>query len=96
MAQKITVKIVNANFNLSAATPEMEELYRRAAEIINQRFSVYTNTNPGKNVVEILSMVALNETVNRLGVQRELERREEQENSLRLDLDRYLKDIPVK
>ena len=96
MAQKITVKIVNANFNLSAANPEMEELYRRAAEIINQRFSVYTNTNPGKNVVEILSMVALNETVNRLGVQRELERREEQENSLRLDLDRYLKDIPVK
>ena len=39
-----------------------------------------------------MSLVALNETVVRLGMQRELGLREEEEKKLDADLERYLKD----
>ena len=35
MDQKISIKIAGRVFNLTASSPEMEELYRRAADAIN-------------------------------------------------------------
>ena len=74
MDQKISVKIAGRTFNLTAATPEMEELYRQAAEAINKRFAHFTRSHPGKTVADLLSLVALNETVLRLGLQKEMDR----------------------
>ena len=92
MDQKISIKIAGRTFNLTAATPEMEELYREAAEAINKRFANYSRSHPGKTVADLLSLVALNETVVRLGMQREFDRFKEEEKGLAADLDRYLKD----
>ena len=66
MDQKISIKIAGRMFNLTATSPEAEELYRNAADIINQRYADYTRKHPGKNVSDLLSMIALNETVLRL------------------------------
>lgn len=93
MDQKISVKIAGRIFNLTASTPEAEQLYREAAETINKRFAAYTRSHPGKNVSDLLSMIALNETVLRLGLQKDLESQKKDEQALARELERYLQDI---
>lgn len=92
MDQKISIKIAGRTFNLTASSPEMEELYRNAADAINRRFTSYTRSHPGKTASDILSLVALNETVIRLGMQKDLERYKAQENELEKDLEKYLEN----
>ena len=46
MDQKISIKIAGRTFNLTASSPEMEELYRQAAEAINKRFASFTRSTP--------------------------------------------------
>ena len=92
MEQKISVKIAGRIFNLTASSPEAEQLYREAAETINKRFAAYTRSHPGKNVSDLLSMIALNETVLRLGLQKDLESNKQEEKALAKELERYLKD----
>ena len=92
MDQKISVKIAGRLFNLTASTPEAEELYRLAADTINKRFANYTRSHPGKNVSDLLSMIALNETVIRLGLQKDIDRLKDGEKALANDLERYLQD----
>ncbi len=79
MDQKISVKIAGRIFNLTASTPEAEQLYREAAETI-------------KNVSDLLSMIALNETVLRLGLQKDLDSHKQDEKALASELERYLND----
>ena len=93
MDKKISVKIAGRIFNLTASTPEAEQLYREAAETINKRFAAYTRSHPGKNVSDLLSMIALNETVLRLGLQKDLESQKKDEQALARELERYLQDI---
>ena len=92
MDQKISVKIAGRMFNLTASSPEAEQLYREAAETINRRFAAYTRSHPGKNVSDLLSMIALNETVLRLGLQKDLDSHKQDEKALAGELERYLND----
>ena len=92
MGQKISIKLAGRTFNLTAASPEAEQLYREAAEAINARFDAINRSHPGNAVSDLMSLVALNETVVRLGMQRELGLQQEQEKKLDADLERYLKD----
>ena len=93
MDQKISIKIADRIFNLTAASPEAEELYRQAADAINNRFAAFTRSHPGRTANDLLSLVALNETVVRLKLQKELERSATEEKELAVDLERYLKDL---
>lgn len=92
MGQKISIKLAGRTFNLTAATPEAEQTYRQAADAINARFDALNRSHPGNTVSDLMSLVALNETVVRLGMQRELGLREEEGKKLDADLERYLKD----
>jgi len=92
MDQKISVKIAGRVFNLTASSPDAEQLFRQAAETINQRFTAYTRNYPGKNVSDLLSMIALNETVTRMGLQKDLDRMKAEEKELARDLGNYLTD----
>ena len=92
MDQKISVKIAGRMFNLTASSPEAEQLYREATETINRRFAAYTRSHPGKNVSDLLSMIALNETVIRLELQQEIDQYKEDKDLLARDLERYLQD----
>ena len=91
MDQKSSIKIAGRTFNLTASSPEMEELYRQAAEAINKRFASFTHSHPGRNVSDLLSLVALNETVIRLGIQKDIDLYKATEKQLESDLDNYLK-----
>ena len=92
MDQKISIKIAGRTFNLTAPTPETEQLYRQAAEAINKRFASFTRSHPGKTASDLLSLVALNEAVIRLDMQKEIDLYKSAEKQLESDLDRYLKD----
>lgn len=92
MDQKISIKIAGRTYNLTATSPETEQLYRQAAEAINKRFASFTRSHPGKTASDLLSLVALNEAVIRLEMQKEIDLYKTAENHLESDLDRYLKD----
>ena len=92
MDQKISIKIAGRTFNLTASSPEMEELYRRSADAINTRFASFTRSHPGKTASDILSLVALNETVIRLGMKKDIDLCQKEVKQLESDLERYLKE----
>lgn len=90
MDQKISIKIAERTFNLTAPTPEQEEVIRLAADAINRRLETFTRRNPGKNLVELMSMVALNEGVCRINIQREMAAKEAEAEQLGKDMANYL------
>ena len=96
MDQKISIKIAGRTYNLMATSPQQEEVYRLAAEAINKRLAAYTRKNPDKTIMDLMSLVALNETVYRIGLQKEEEAAENERGQLERDLDRYLQDIQTK
>ena len=92
MGQKITLKIAGRDYSLTAQSEEQEATLRRAADAINNRLAAYTLSHPGKTALELMSLVALNETLFRMNVQKEIEQYKSSEEQLGQDLDRYLKD----
>lgn len=90
MDQKISIKIAERTFNLTASTPEQEEIIRLAADAINRRLEAYTRKNPGKTMVELMSMVALNECACRISVQRETAAQKAEAEQLGKDMANYL------
>lgn len=92
MVQKISIKIAGRTYNLTANSPEQEELYRTAAETINRRMATFTQNHPGKTSADLMTFVALTETVIRLGLQKDMEQFKQQEAGLERDLARYLQD----
>lgn len=90
MDQKISIKIAERTFNLTAPTPEQEEVIRLAADAINRRLETFTRRNPGKNMLELMSMVALNEGVCRINIQRETAAQKAEAEQLGKDMANYL------
>ena len=90
MDQKISIKIAERTFNLTASTPEQEEVIRLAADAINRRLETFTRRNPGKNMLELMSMVALNEGVCRINIQRETAAQKAEAEQLGKDMANYL------
>ena len=90
MDQKISITIAERKFNLTAASPEQEEVIRRAEEAINQHLQAYMRKYPGKTLAELMSMVALNECVSRINAQRELAARKAEAERLGKDVANYL------
>ena len=90
MDQKISIKIAERTFNLTAPTPEKEEVIRLAADAINQRLEAYTRRYPGKSQAELMPMLALNECVSRITAQREKAALEAEAQQLGKDVSDYL------
>ena len=96
MDQSITLKIAGKEYPLKAATPEMEQMMRLAAEAINKRLAQYDAKFPEKETLDKLVFVTLNETVNRIALQRKLAAREEGEKKLLDEISGYLDSIDRK
>ena len=90
MDQKISIKIAERTFNLTASSPAKEEVIRQAADAVNRRLEAYMRKNPGKQLIELMSMVALNECACRISSQRELEARQAEAEALGRDMANYL------
>ena len=96
MDQSITLKIAGKEYPLKAATPEMEQMMRIAAEAIGKRLAQYDAKFPEKELIDKLVFVTLNETVNRIAVQRKLAAQEEGEKKLLDEISSYLDSIDRK
>lgn len=93
MGQKITIRINGKIYELTAETPEKEEIYRQAAVSVNQMLGTYMQKFPGKDLSELISLVALNESIGRLTLTRRLESVEKETEMLKKQTDTYLDNI---
>ena len=93
MGQKITIRINGKRYELTAETPEKEEIYRQAALSVNQMLGNYVDKFPGKELSELISLVALNESIGRITLMKKLEAAEKETELLRKQTDTYLENI---
>lgn len=91
--QSINIRIADKTFPLKAASPEMEQLLRLAAERINAMLDKYNQKFPDKSLEDKLAFVALNETVARISAQRTGTAQQAEAAALEKDLAKYLKSI---
>ena len=92
MEQKIKVTIADKEFNLLAASPEIEERIRKAAEITNRKIAAYSGKFATKSPLDILCFVALNEAMNGLELQSRIERIEIEAEAVRMDIASYIEN----
>ena len=90
MDQKISIKIAERTYNLTASSPEREQVIRLAADAINKRLEAFARRSPGKTMGELMTMVALNESVCRIDAQREVDALKSEAERLGKDLVDYL------
>ena len=90
MAQNIKLKIAGIEYPMVAASPEMEETMRTAADEINRKFNSYDAKYPDKSVLDKLIIVTLNETVNRIACQNKMLQLGAEAKALKEDLDAYI------
>ena len=93
MAQSINIKIAGRQYNLSATSPEHEEVIRKAAEDVNRKISQYQEKFPNKGLTEILSFMALNVCMSNILLQKKVKGMKDAEENLASELERYLEDI---
>ena len=93
MAQNIKLKIAGIEYPMVAATPEMEETMRNAADEINRKYDSYHAKYPDKSDLDKLIIVTLNETVNRIACQNRMRELGAEAKELQDDLDAYLAKI---
>ena len=93
MGQDITLKIAGPEFQLKAATPEMESLMRFAADDINNMLARYDEKYPDKQLTEKLLFVTLTQAVSRLTAQGKLNALTDSQNKLNAELSAYLNNI---
>ena len=93
MAQKIRVIIAEHPFELTATSPEHEEVIRKAADDINKMVAKYQDRFPGKGMIEILSFVALNTCMSNITLNKQLKDLVDGEEMLAKELEGYLENI---
>jgi cell division protein ZapA (FtsZ GTPase activity inhibitor) len=93
MGQSVTIKIAGKEFPLKAASPEIEQMMRIAAEQINQKLSDYSARFPDKTLADKLAFVALNEAVTKISCMRRLEMLDKEVKEMTGETDKYLKSI---
>ncbi len=90
MGQKISVKIVDRTFSLTAASPEQERVFRMAADSVTRRYQDLAQRFVGKQPVELMAMVALNESIGRIDAQSESRQAREDVSVISKELGQYL------
>lgn len=90
MDQRITIRIADKDYALKASSPQQEELIRRAAASINRKIAAFSEKYPGKEMVDILSFVALNEAMGSFGAQQSVDAVKAETESLLKDISSYL------
>ena len=93
MAQSINIKIAGRPYNLTATSPEHEEVIRKAADEVNAKIAQYHDKFPSKGMTEILSFMALNVTMNNLVLKMQVKAVKDAEEGLAKELERYLENI---
>lgn len=93
MDRKITIQIGDRKYNLTARNDEQERLYRLAADAINGRIQSFARSNPGRTMLELMTLAALNESVCRFDLQHDMDSLRAESAKLSGDLDAYLDSV---
>lgn len=93
MAQRIRIKIDTRYFEFPSESQEEEEMIRKAAKDINEMIGRYQMEFPGKNILDILSLVVLNIGKCKVELQDKIERMKLDEYKLQKDIEGYLDNI---
>jgi cell division protein ZapA (FtsZ GTPase activity inhibitor) len=93
MAQDITIKLADKSYPFTAASPEQEQLIRRAAAEVNRRIKEYQSKNPEGYMVDFMSFAALNLCMSLITLADQMNNWNAEEMMLVKELDGYLKNI---
>ena len=93
MAQSINIKIAGRPYNLTATSPEHEEVIRKAAEDVNRKIAQYQEKFPKTGLSDIMAFMALNVCMNSIVLQKQVKAMKDAEESLAGELGRYLDTI---
>ena len=91
--QSINIKIAGKTYPIKASSPEMEQYMRMASETINQKLAAYDAKFAGRELVDKLAFVTLNETISRITLQKKIANLEEQIKKLAAETSTYLENI---
>lgn len=91
--QSINIKIAGRTYPIKATSPEMEQYMRLASDAINQKLAVYDAKFSGRELLDKLAFVTLNEAMSRITLQKKLANLEEQVNRLLSETSDYLEKI---
>ena len=90
MAQNITLKIGDKEFEFIAESPEMEALERRAAEAVNRELERLNATQPSRSTEDKLSIIALQMAASKLYFERRAFDLEKEATALLSETNKYL------
>ena len=72
MAQDITLKVAGKSYSLSAASPEMEQLMRLAAQDVSAMMTKFDARFPDSSPEDKLVFVAIQEAAGKLSAQKKM------------------------
>ena len=90
MAQSINIKIAGRPYNLTATSPEHEEVIRKAAEDVNRKIAQYQEKFPKTGMSDIISFMALNVCMNNIILQKKVKDTKDEVDGLTEMLGSYL------
>ena len=90
MAQDITLKVAGKSYSLSAASPEMEQLMRLAAQDVSAMMTKFDARFPDSSPKDKLVFVAIQEAAGKLSAQKKMSRLVEEVQTLESDVAAYL------
>lgn len=93
MEQKIKIHISERTYNLKAADSVHEEMIRKAADEINRMIDAYQSRMQKKEMIDILSLVALNIGTEYMKLHQRCRDIESEVRQLKDDTEGYLEDI---
>ena len=93
MAQDITLNVAGKPFRLSAASPEMEQLMRLAAQDVSAMLTRFDSRFPESSAEDKLVFVAIQEAAGKLSAQKKMSRLAEEVESLGTDVAAYLEGL---
>ncbi|MBR5075446.1 MAG: cell division protein ZapA [Bacteroidales bacterium] len=93
MAQDITLNVAGKPFRLSAASPEMEQLMRLAAQDVTAMLAKFDSRFPESSYEDKLVFAAVQEAAGKLSAQKKMSRLVGEVESLEADVAAYLEAL---
>ena len=93
MEQKIKIRISERTYNLKTADSAQEEMMRKAADEINRMIDAYQSRMQKREMIDILSLVALNIGMECMRLHQSVRDFESEVRQLKDDTESYLEDI---
>ncbi|MGN0188020.1 MAG: cell division protein ZapA [Candidatus Cryptobacteroides sp.] len=93
MEQKVKIRISERTYNLKAADSAQEEMMRKAADEINRMIDAYQSRMQKREMVDILSLVALNIGMECMRLHQSVRDIESDIRQFKDDTEGYLEDI---